>query len=78
MRDFQLAAEQGSNDFIERLLLGHAAAALYQHAPTVQYLPFLFSHAVRGVARGNEVKGVLLRYLSKQDVADIFPKKSLL
>ena len=42
MRDAQLAAKQGSDDLIERLLLRHAAAALYQHTLAVQDLPFLF------------------------------------
>ena len=63
MRDFQLAAEQGSNDFIERLLLGHAATALYQHTLAVQNLPFLFQPAVRGVAGGGKVNAVLLAML---------------
>ena len=74
MRDFQLAAEQGSNDFIERLLLGHAATALYQHTLAVQNLPFLFQPAVRGVAGGGKVNAVLLRNLPKQNVADLFRK----
>jgi len=74
MRDAQLAAEQGSDNLVERLLLGHAATALYQHTLAVQNLPFLFQPAVRGVAGGGKVNAVLLRNLPKQNVADIFRK----
>lgn len=74
IRDPQLAAEQRSDNLVERLLLRHAAAALYQHTLAVQNLPFLFWPTVRGIARGNQVDAVLLRNLPKQDVADILGK----
>ena len=74
MWDSQLAAEQGCCCLIERFLLRHAAAAFYQYALAVQYLPFFLQPAVGGVAGGNEINAVPLRNLPKQDIADILRK----